>query len=63
MTEKDEYCPKMYGNTYIQHQGGMIGQWGGNEDGEPPIEFFDKDAEKTICDKWSDTDAEIYIIS
>ena len=53
----------MYGNTYIQHQGGMIGQWGRNEDGEPPIEFFYKDAEKTICDKWSDTDAEIYIIS
>ena len=45
---KDEYCPKMHDNIYIQHSGGMIGQYGGNEEAEPEILIFDEKAEEKI---------------
>ncbi len=48
VAEKSAYCPKMQSNTYIQDQGGMIGQYGGKEQGEPPILPFDEAADTTI---------------
>lgn len=59
---KDKYCPKMYGNTYIQHLGGMIGQFGGNEFKEPDILIFDEESEEKISNIFGDKDAKIYFI-
>ncbi len=60
VAKKDEYCPTLIGNTYIQYHGGMIGQWGGNEDREPDIEIFDGEAEKKINDIFGDKTAKVY---
>jgi len=38
----------MAGNTYIQHEGGMLGQYGGNEASEPEIMRFDADVQDKI---------------
>ena len=61
VAEKDEYCPTMYGNTYIQHRGGMLGQYGGNENGEPQIEIFDENTDKKIEKVFKDKGAKVYI--
>jgi hypothetical protein len=52
----------MYENTYVQLKGGMIGQWGASENGEPPIEIFDENAEEKIKNIFKDKDAKVYII-
>lgn len=62
VAKKEEYCPTLNNNTYIQHHGGMIGQWGGNETKEPEIEFFDDAAEEKITSVFGDKNAKIYII-
>lgn len=59
---KDEYCPKMQGNTYIQHLSGMLGQYGGNESYEPEILIFDENAEEKIREVFGDKEARVYII-
>lgn len=59
---KDEYCAKLSGNTYIQHLGGMLGQYGGNEAEEPPVEIFDETVEEIIRSKWGDETAKIYCV-
>ena len=59
---KDEYCAKLSGNTYIQHLGGMLGQYGGNEAEEPPVEIFDETVEEIIRSKWGDETAKVYCI-
>ncbi len=62
VAEKDEYCPQMYENTYIQNFGGMIGQWGGNENGEPDIEIFDDNAEEKLIKVFGEKNPKVYII-
>ncbi|MBQ8509904.1 MAG: hypothetical protein IJ493_08375 [Clostridia bacterium] len=62
VAEKDDSCPDMHGNTYIQHEGGMIGQYGGNELAEPEILVFDDEADVKIEKIFGDTDAKVYII-
>ncbi len=62
VAQKDEYCAKLNGNTYIQNAGGMIGKLGGNETEEPSILIFDKDAESKINKTFKDQNAEVYII-
>ena len=62
VAEKEEYCPIMDGNTYIQYSGQMIGRWGGNEVKEPDIEIFDEKAEEKINNVFGDRNAEVYII-
>ncbi len=59
---KDEYCPEMYNNTYIQNLGGMIGQFGANEAKEPEILMFDKNVEKTINEVFGDKTAKVFFI-
>ena len=59
---KDEYCAKLKGNTYIQHLGGMLGQYGGNEVEEPSVEIFDESVEETIRSRWGDETAKVYYI-
>lgn len=55
VADRQESCPEMYHNTYIQNIGGMIGQYGGKENGEPDVEIFDARAEEKIelifCEK------------
>ncbi len=59
---KEEYCPEMYENTYIQHFGGMIGQYGGNKIKEPEMLIFDEKAEEKIHNIVKDKNAKVYII-
>jgi len=59
---KDEYCPEMHDNTYIQNLGGMIGQFGGNEVAEPEILIFDENAEEKINTIFGDKNAKVYIM-
>lgn len=62
VAEKQEYCPEMIGNTYIQHLGGMLGQYGGKENGEPPIIPFDENIENSISTILGEPNAKIYFI-
>ncbi len=52
-------CPKMYGNVYVQNEGGLLGQYGSTEDGIPPMLFFDSMAEKTIEETLGETNATV----
>ena len=58
----DEYCPIMENNTYVQQLGGMLGQWGGNEKGEPDVEMFDELAEEKIKNIFGDKGARVIVI-
>ena len=59
---KDEYCPKMHDNTYIQYWGNMIGQYGGNEVAEPDILIYDEEAEMTITTVFGDRNAKVHLL-
>lgn len=59
---KDEFCPEMHDNTYIQYKGGMIGQYGGNENDEPDIVYFDENAEETIKTVFKEKKPSVYIV-
>lgn len=63
VAERDIFCPKLKGNTYIQHMGSMLGQYGGNETKEPEIQVFDENAEETINNLFADNSAEVYCIA
>lgn len=62
VAEKSESCPKMQENVYVQDMGGMLGQYGGKEKGEPPILPFDGNVAETIKDVLGDTSAHVEII-
>ncbi len=62
VAKKAESCPDMHDNTYIQHLGGMIGQYGANEIKEPEIEIFDENAEEKILNLFGDKNAKVYFI-
>lgn len=62
VAEKQESCPTMKGNTFIQHLGGKIGQYGGNEKEEPENLDFDMDAEIKINNIFGDKTAKVYYI-
>ena len=62
VAKKEKYCPILDSNTYIQYEGGMIGQWGGNENGEPEIEIFDELAARKIRDIFGDKNARAYTV-
>lgn len=62
VSRKDSSRPKLSGNTFIQNFGGMIGQIGGNENGEPAIEIFDESAEEKINEIFGNRTAKVYII-
>ena len=62
VAEKQESCPIMYENTYIQNAGGMIGQYGGNELEEPPILYFDGNEETAIEQVFGDKNAKVYTV-
>lgn len=62
VAKKQESCPEMKGNTYIQDKGGMLGQYGGNEAEEPPIIRFDEDIENVIANVLGDDEARVCMI-
>jgi hypothetical protein len=62
VAQKQESCPKMYGNTYIQHEGMKIGQYGANEIAEPENLDFDAAAEEKITKLFGDEGAKVYMI-
>lgn len=57
---KEAYCPVMHDNTYIQHLGEMLGQYGGNEEAEPEILIFDECAEEKITQVLKEKDAKVF---
>lgn len=59
---KDSFCPEMKNNTYIQHIGATLGQYGGNEIEEPAILKFDENVEQSIKNVFGDKTAKIYYI-
>ncbi len=48
VAHKQESLPHMHHNTYVQHQGGLLGQYGANEVSEPPILPFDEASLETL---------------
>ena len=62
VAEKQESCPEMYENTYIQYKGGMLGQYGANEVLEPEVLLFDGNEEETIREIFGDRAARVYTI-
>lgn len=62
VAKKDESCPKMYNNTYIQTLGGKIGQYGGNEIAEPENLVFGMDAEEKIKTVFKEENPTVYFI-
>jgi hypothetical protein len=52
----------MYENTYIQHIGLPLGQYGANEVSEPANMVFDEIADRRIADVLGDRDAKVYYI-
>lgn len=62
VAKKDESCPKMYNNTYVQTLGGKIGQYGGNEMREPENLTFDENAEEKIKTVFGEESPTVYFI-
>ncbi|MBR3714647.1 MAG: hypothetical protein IKM18_01930 [Clostridia bacterium] len=60
VAEKQESCPEMYENTYVQNLGGMLGQYGANEEKEPEILIFDENADEKIENIFGDKNAKVY---
>ena len=48
---EESSCPEMYENTYIQNLAAPLGQYGANQEKEPPNIVFDENAEKSVADK------------
>ena len=57
-----ESLPEMYNNTYIQYDGGMLGQYGANNEVEPEILPFNDSVEESIEKVFGDKGAKVYII-
>ena len=60
VAKEPESCPAMYGNTYVQTLGGLLGQYGGNETAEPPVVPFDDRAEDVLTEVWGEKDPTVY---
>lgn len=61
VAQEDAYCPQMQGNTYIQDRGALLGQYGGNGQGEPALLPFDEQAEEHIRRVFGDNDPKVFI--
>lgn len=62
VARKTEYCPTLHDNTYIQNEGGMLGQWGGNGEKEPETVMFSDKVDEIIEDVYGDKNAKAYIV-
>ena len=63
VAKEADSCPEMYGNTYIQYPGNLIGQYGANKIAEPPMLVYDADAETKIQNILGDKDATVHLAS
>lgn len=59
---KKESLPEMDDNIYIQNIGGMLGQYGENENGEPEVIPFDEGSEETIQCVFKDKNAQVVLV-
>ena len=59
VARKQESCPIMDGNIYVQNFGRPLGQYGAIEIAEPPIMVFDETAEDVIRENFGDKNAVI----
>jgi hypothetical protein len=57
--EQPESLPKLDGNVYIQHAGGLLGQYGANAAAEPPVLPFDEAAAETVRTVFGDVRATV----
>lgn len=57
-----ESCPRMWGNTYVQRLGGLLGQYGANAEKEPELLVFDERAEEKIRTVFGEEGARVYAI-
>ena len=55
-------CPRLSGNTFIQYLGHPLGQYGGKEQGEPPVHAFLENAEAVIRTVLGDTEATVITV-
>ena len=55
-------CPEMYENTYVQHIGLPLGQYGANGVSEPANMVFDERADKRIAEVICDRNAKVVYI-
>ena len=62
VADRQASCPEMDGNTYIQHNGGMLGLYGGRDEGEPQELIFDKSAPEVVKNALGDMNAVVYMI-
>jgi hypothetical protein len=62
VADTQDSCPAMWENTYVQYDGGCLGQWGGKENGEPTTHPFTADAERILTETFGERDPKVYII-
>ncbi|MBQ2667714.1 MAG: hypothetical protein IJF56_03715 [Clostridia bacterium] len=62
VAKKPESCPQLQGNTYVQQIGYPLGQYGANEQAEPPVQIFNDNAEHTVRTVFGDQTAVIVSI-
>lgn len=62
VAREKESCPVMQGNTYIQHRGGLLGQYGANALREPDLLIFDDHAEALIRTHLRDDAATVILL-
>ena len=55
-------CPALHDNVYVQHRGGLLGQYGENCVSEPPVLPFDEGAEDIIRRLWGDSAARVHLL-
>lgn len=59
---KEEFCPRMYENIYIQKNGLSLGVYGSNKNGDLCELVFDENADAAVRDIICDRDAKVYVI-
>ena len=62
VAERQESAPLLYENTYVQYDGGCLGQHGGREGGEPTVYPFDSNAERILTEVFGERAPKVYII-
>ena len=62
VAKKQESCPVMSANTYVQKYGMTLGSYGANEVEEPLIMAFFEKADETIARVMGETDAKVYYL-
>lgn len=62
VAKEPESCPTLWENTYVQHQGGLLGQYGANQQAEPPVLPFDERAKETLQTVYGEQNPTVHLI-